>query len=113
MEYVIGYIKPAALYFPRFNRRVVVGALVAAALAMLAASSYVSRPHFVPALLGDQPQQHSWSASMEGSKSGASATSTFSVATISGTTGGYPTDPSPEGIVSPQAAAAAFDKVTP
>jgi hypothetical protein len=111
MEYVISYIRPAALYFPGFNRRVVIGAFIAAALAMLVASSYVTLPHFVPALLGDQPQQHLWSASMEGSKSGmvASITSTSGPAT----TGVTPNDPSHEGLISPQAAAAAFDKVTP
>ena len=113
MEYVISCIKPATLYLPGFDRRVVVGAFLTAALAILTASSYVSRPHFAPALLGDQPQPHSWSASMAQSKSGV-ATTTFSIATsTTSTSGGYPTDPSSEGIISRQAAAAIFDRVSP
>ena len=112
MEYVISYIRPVTVYLPGFNRRIIVTAFIAAALAMLAASSYVSLPHFVPALLGDQPQQHLWSASMEGSKSGMAATISTST-TGPATTGVTPGDPSHDGMIGSQAAAAAFDKVTP
>lgn len=86
------------------------GLVIGAALIAMAASSYVGSLRFSPSSLTvSQTQIHSSPASLEASKSGASSSSTFSVATI-GTTSSIV--PESEEMISSQAAASAFDNVS-